>query len=134
MYRKVPGVRIPPHPPVSGKAWLPTLDENRICLDKKPGVGAKKGMIKHPRIELDASKLLGFKQMKGALPGHLTGQQAKACAVAPEPSTWVELLLGLLTLGIFALRSHFQKKKVQPRAIAGSPAEAGAAGAPSIKE
>ena len=93
-------------------------------------------MIEHPRIKLDASKLLGFKQIKGALPGHFAGQQAKVCPVipTPEPSTWWELLLGLLMLGFFAVRSHYQKKKGRPDVIAGSPAEAVATGASPRKE
>jgi len=72
-------------------------------------------MTKHPRIELDASRLLGFKQSKEARAGRLAGHQAKVCGIsAPEPSTWVELLLGFLMLGFFALRGHLQKKKTQP--------------------
>ena len=93
-------------------------------------------MIKGPRIELDASKLLGFKQMKRVLPGNLTGQQAKVGVAppTPEPSAYVQLLLGFLVLGFFILRSHYQKKKTQPGAITDSPAVAGATGTTSRKD
>jgi len=91
-------------------------------------------MDKQPRIELDASKLLGFKQIKGAGAGNLTGQQAKVGASVPEPSTWMELLMGLLFLGFLSLRGFYQKKKSQAGAIQNSPVAAGAAGTASREE
>ena len=93
-------------------------------------------MTGHPRIQLDASRLLGFKQVKGVRPGRFAGQQAETGPVAetPEPSTWAQLLLGLLVLGFFAWRGRYQKKKAQAAAIADSSAGAVAAGAAPLKE
>ena len=90
-------------------------------------------MIEYPRIQLDPSKLLGFKQVRGARPGRLAGQQAKTGQVSPtpEPSTWAQLILGLLVLGFFAWRGRYQKKKTQAAAIADS--SAGGVAAPLKK-
>lgn len=89
-------------------------------------------MNKEPTIKLDPSKLLGFKQMKSASPGNFTGQQAKVGAVVPEPSTWMELLMGALFFGFLALRGYYQKKKGQAGAIPASQVAAGAAGAAGV--
>jgi hypothetical protein len=91
-------------------------------------------MNKEPTIKLDPSKLLGFKQMKRASPGNFTSQQAKVGISVPEPSTWMELLMGALFFGFLTLRGYYQRKKSQAGAIAASPVSAGAAGMASRKE
>jgi hypothetical protein len=81
---------------------------------------------------LDASKLLGFKQMKRAQAGNFTGQQAKVGAV-PEPSTWMELLMGLLFVGFLTLRGYWQKKKARRGETADSRAAARATSAAFVE-
>jgi hypothetical protein len=68
-----------------------------------------------PRIQLDPSRLLGFSQVSGARPGKITGPQAKVgVVVVPEPSTYLEFLVGILFLVFFSLRGRFRTKTAQP--------------------
>ena len=71
-------------------------------------------MESSPRIRLDSTRLLGFQQVKGARPGSITGPRAMVGAVTPvtpEPSTYVELVVGIVTLGLFLLYKRHQARK-----------------------
>ncbi len=69
------------------------------------------------RIELDSSRLLGFKQAHTAGSGKLSGPRAKVGAiipVAPEPSSYAMLAAGLLCfLGFYLFRRARTRRAAQ---------------------
>jgi hypothetical protein len=82
------------------------------------------------RIELDPSKLLGFRQGSLDRAGRLTRQPARvgSIIVTPEPSTWAQIALAALIFGLVFLRRSFRAKKSGLNPAAALPAEAGAEG------
>ena len=67
-----------------------------------------------PRIQLDPSRLLGFKQIRGTRPGKLAGPRAMVGNIVPavpEPSSYAALLASVLLLGGFYLYKRLRLKK-----------------------